>query len=76
MLFVISEEEACGESGRDEVGVSDDFDVREEGSFFICEIIVFGFCLSLFFKWVCHTFFISLSVLPGNFAAIADHLYI
>lgn len=31
-------------------------------------------CLSLFFKWVCHTFFISLSVLPGSFAAIADHL--
>lgn len=32
------------------------------------------FFLSLFFKWVCHTFFISLSVLPGSFAAIADHL--
>lgn len=31
-------------------------------------------CLSLFFKWVCHTFFISLSVRPGNLAAIADHL--
>lgn len=34
------------------------------------------FCLSLFFKWVCQTFFISLSVRPGNFAAIADHLRI
>lgn len=32
----------------------------------------FGF--SLFFKWVCHTFLISLSVRPGNLAAIADHL--
>lgn len=32
--------------------------------------------LSLFFKWVCHTFFISLSVRPGNLAAIADHLKI
>lgn len=31
-------------------------------------------CLSLFFRWVCHTFFISLSVRPGNFKAIADHL--
>lgn len=31
-------------------------------------------CWILFFRWVCHTFFISLSVLPGNFAAIADHL--
>lgn len=31
-------------------------------------------CLSLFFRWVCHTFFISLSVRPGNLAAIADHL--
>lgn len=30
--------------------------------------------LSLFFRWVCHTFFISLSVRPGNLAAIADHL--
>lgn len=29
---------------------------------------------SLFFKLVCQTFFISLSVLPGNLAAIADHL--
>lgn len=34
-----------------------------------------GLCwLSLFFKWVCHTFLISLSVRPGNLAAIADHL--
>lgn len=32
------------------------------------------FCTSLFFKWVCHTFLISLSVLPGNLDAIADHL--
>jgi len=32
------------------------------------------FCLSLFSKWVCHTFLISLSVLPGNLDAIADHL--
>ena len=24
---------------------------------------------------MCHTFFISLSVLPGSLAAIADHLY-
>lgn len=29
---------------------------------------------TFFFKWVCQTFFISLSVRPGNFAAIADHL--
>lgn len=32
------------------------------------------FCFSLFFKWVCQTFFISLSVRPGNLAAMADHL--
>lgn len=31
---------------------------------------------SLFFKLVCQTFLISLSVLPGNLAAIADHLKI
>lgn len=30
--------------------------------------------INLFFKWLCHTFFISLSVRPGNVAAIADHL--
>lgn len=29
---------------------------------------------SLFFRWVCQKFFISLSVRPGNLAAIADHL--
>jgi hypothetical protein len=32
------------------------------------------FFSSLFFKWVCQTFLISLSVRPGNLAAIADHL--
>lgn len=47
------------------------------------ERLIFGFVTllefkfsNLFFKLVCHTFFISLSVLPGNFAAIADHLKI
>ena len=34
------------------------------------------FFLSLFFKCVCQTFLISLSVRPGNLAAIADHLNI
>ena len=38
------------------------------------ELGVANFFLSLFFKLVCHTFFISLSVRPGNLAAMADHL--
>lgn len=53
--------------------VSDDpvtVETEVEGSGFLTE--PFGF--SLFFRWVCHTFFISLSVRPGSFAAIADHL--
>lgn len=29
---------------------------------------------SLFLRWVCHTFLISLSVRPGIWAAMADHL--
>jgi len=29
---------------------------------------------SFFFKWVFHTFLISLSVLPGKWDAIFDHL--
>lgn len=33
------------------------------------------FCLTLFLRRVCQTFFISLSVRPGNFATIADHLF-
>lgn len=33
------------------------------------------FLLSLFFKCVCHMFFISLSVRPGNLDAITDHLH-
>lgn len=54
---------------------------------FESERLIFGFEIafflasefvwfSFFFKCVCHTFFISLSVLPGSFAAIADHLEI
>jgi hypothetical protein len=36
--------------------------------------VVLGFCLSFFFKWLFQKFFISLSVRPGNLAAMADHL--
>lgn len=36
--------------------------------------VIVVWSLSLFFKWVCQTFFILLSVCPGNLVAIADHL--
>ena len=38
--------------------------------------IVTVFCWDLFLSVVCQWFFISLSVLPGNSAAIADHLQV
>lgn len=34
-----------------------------------------AFFFFFFFKWVCHMFLISLSVRPGNLAAITDHLH-
>ena len=36
--------------------------------------VIVVWSLSLFFKWVCYTFCISLSLRPGNLAAIGDHL--
>ena len=35
---------------------------------------VANLCFSLFLRWECQKFFISLSVLPGSLAAMADHL--
>jgi len=45
------------------------FDLKALASSFVCV-----FCSDLFLRVVCQWFFISLSVLPGNSAAIADHL--
>ena len=52
--------------------LSSPFSTCESGLWVIGSI---PFCLSFFFKLEFHRFFISLSVLPGNCAAIWDHLW-
>lgn len=73
-------EDGSGDGGGTIPEVSDSLEKLVSGFalVFRCSLVSeFGFswfCFNLFFRWVCQTFFISLSVLPGNLAAIVDHL--
>jgi hypothetical protein len=49
-------------------------DVCVPSSLGACTAVLLILLLKLFLEWVFQKFLMSLSVLPGNFSAIADHL--
>ena len=75
-MFEDSQEDGCGDIFPGKLKLfGSDWNAEMESHLDTSVVLLrWLFFLSLFFKWVCHTFFISLSVRPGNLAAMADHL--